>query len=227
MAVVDHDDVVGEAVGLFEVLRGEQHGRAVGDELLDDPPEIGAALRVEPGGRLVEEEHLGPVHERGREVEPAPHAAAVGAHRPRRGVDEIEALEQLVGAGAERLRVEVRELPDQPQVLVAGEVLVDRGVLTREPDALAHRLRVRADVDAEHLGAAAVALQDRGEDPHRGGLARAVRAEQAEHAAGRYREVDAVERDDGSEPLLEVLDDDGVVHGLAPSHRSLNDVKYL
>ena len=50
----------------------------------------------------------------------------------------------------------MREPPDEPQVLVAGEVLVDRGVLPGEPDALAHRLRVRAHIEAEHLGAASV-----------------------------------------------------------------------
>ena len=93
---------------------------------------------------------------------------------------------------------------------MAGQVLVDRGVLAREADALAHGLRVARDVDAEHLGAPRVGPQDRGEDAHRGGLAGAVRAEQPEHGAGRHREVDAVEGDDVAEPLLESFDDDGV-----------------
>ena len=66
--------------------------------LLDDAPELGAAPRVEPGRRLVEEQHRRLVHERGGEVEPAPHAARVGAHGPVAGVDEVEALEQLVGS---------------------------------------------------------------------------------------------------------------------------------
>ena len=53
-------DVVGEAVGLFEVLGREQHRRAVGDELGDQPPQVAAAAaRVETGCRLVEEQHLG------------------------------------------------------------------------------------------------------------------------------------------------------------------------
>ena len=37
-AVVDHDDPVGEAVGLVEVLRGEQHGRARRGARLDRLP---------------------------------------------------------------------------------------------------------------------------------------------------------------------------------------------
>ena len=32
--VVDHDDVPGQPVGLLEVLGGEQHGRALGDQVL-------------------------------------------------------------------------------------------------------------------------------------------------------------------------------------------------
>ena len=58
VAVVDHDDVVGEAVGLFEVLRGEQQRGAVGNELLDHAPQARAPLRVETGGGLVEEQDL-------------------------------------------------------------------------------------------------------------------------------------------------------------------------
>ena len=78
--MVDDDDPVGEPVGLLEVLRREQHRRAAGDELLDDRPQLGAAARVEAGGRLVEEQHRRAVHERGGEVEAAAHAARVGAH---------------------------------------------------------------------------------------------------------------------------------------------------
>ena len=55
-------------------------------------------LRVEAGGRLVEEQHRRAVDERGGEVEPPAHAARVGADGPVGGVGELEALEQLVGA---------------------------------------------------------------------------------------------------------------------------------
>ena len=145
------------------------------------------------------------------------------------GVGEVEALEQLVAAGADSVFGQVREPADQAQVLVAGEVLVDRGVLAGEADALAHRLRVRGHVDAEHLGPARV-VRCRIVVRMRtgGGLARAVRAEQAEHACRSGTEkLDAVERDDRAEPLLETFDDDGVCPWRPPSHIYLNDVKYL
>ena len=61
-------------------------------------PQRGAALRVEAGGRLVEEEDARPVDEREREVEPPLHAAGVAADLAVGGLGEADALEQLVGA---------------------------------------------------------------------------------------------------------------------------------
>ena len=55
--VVEHDDVVGELVGLFEVLRGEDDRGALAHEVAQHLPELGAAARVETGRRLVEEQH--------------------------------------------------------------------------------------------------------------------------------------------------------------------------
>ncbi len=70
---------------------------------------------------------------------------------------------------------------DEDQVLPAGEILVYRGVLPCEPDAGADLLRVRDDVDAEHLGPTRVGSQDRRQDPHCGRLTGAIGTEQTEH----------------------------------------------
>ena len=64
-AVVDHHDGVGEAVGFLEVLGGQKHGGAVGDELADEGPQVAAAAQVQAGGRLIQEQHRGPVDEGG------------------------------------------------------------------------------------------------------------------------------------------------------------------
>ena len=78
----------------------------------------------------------------------------------------------------------VGEPADEAEVLAAGEVLVDGGVLAGQADALAHRLRVLGHVDAEHGGPPGVGAQDRGEDAHGGRLAGTVGTEQAEDGAG-------------------------------------------
>src|SRR5262249_29328392 len=57
-------------------------------------------------------------------------------------------------------------------------------------------------------GPTAVGSEQGREDPDRGGLARAVRAEEAEDAAGRHVEGDAPQRLDLPVPLDEVLDED-------------------
>ena len=85
------------------------------------------------------------------------------------------------------------EPADGPQVLSAGEVLVDRGVLPGQADALAHRLRVVGDVEAQHLGPATVGTEDGREDAHRSGLAGTVGAEQAEDRARGDGQVDAAQ----------------------------------
>ena len=74
LPAVDHDDVVGEAVGLLEVLGGQQHCCAVTDELLDERPKIASAARVETGGGFVQEQHRRSVDKGGGQVETAAHA---------------------------------------------------------------------------------------------------------------------------------------------------------
>ena len=65
--------------------------------LLDDLPQVVAALGVEPGGRLVEEEHGRAGHQGGGQVEAPAHAARVGLERPVAGIGQVELGEQLDG----------------------------------------------------------------------------------------------------------------------------------
>ncbi|MGD1059296.1 MAG: recombinase family protein, partial [Solirubrobacteraceae bacterium] len=44
-----------EVLGLLHVLRRQQHGCAVGDEVLDEAPDVVAGTGVQAGGRLVED----------------------------------------------------------------------------------------------------------------------------------------------------------------------------
>ena len=99
LAVVDDPDAVGEDVGLLEVLGRQEDGDAVlARQSLDLLPECGAALDVQAGGRLVEEEDPRGVDERQRQVEPALHSAGVALHLAVRRLREPNAPEQLVGA---------------------------------------------------------------------------------------------------------------------------------
>src|SRR5262249_25890830 len=103
-AVVDDPDAVGELVGLLEVLGREEDGDAL---VLRKPahlvPEGGAALDVQAGRRLVEEEDARAVDERQGEVEPALHAAGVALDAAVARLGQADTLEQLVRALAPAL----------------------------------------------------------------------------------------------------------------------------
>ena len=91
----------------------------------------------------------------------------------------------------------------QAHVLAAGEERVERGLLQRGADVLAHLRAVLAHLVARHARRALVGRQQRGEHEHGGGLARAVGAEEAVDLARVHVEVDPV---DGARALLELLD---------------------
>ena len=148
VAVVDHHDPVGEAVGLLEVLRGQQHGRARRRARLDRLPHAQPRAGVEARGGLVEEQHRRPVDERGGQVEPPAHAAGVGLGGPLGRLGQLEALEQLVRAHPRLLAGHVVELAHHLEVLEAGQVLVHRRVLAREADLRSQRRGVAHDVEA-------------------------------------------------------------------------------
>ena len=97
-AVVDDRDPIAELVGLLEVLGGEEDRRPLAVDPAQLLPDRQPAGRVEPGGRLVEEQDVGLVHQRRGEVEPPLHAAGVALDHAVGGVLELDQLEQLLGA---------------------------------------------------------------------------------------------------------------------------------
>ncbi len=56
----NHAHPVGQCLGLVEVVRGEQHRGSEFAKLPDQVPELAAGLRVEAGGRLVQEQQPRP-----------------------------------------------------------------------------------------------------------------------------------------------------------------------
>ncbi len=104
----DDPDPVGQCVGLLEVLGREEDGHPqLGVEPTDLGPDAGPAERVEPCGRLVEEEDLGVVDEGRRQVEPALHAPRVGADAAIDRIADVDQVEHLVS----RSRISVARIP--------------------------------------------------------------------------------------------------------------------
>ena len=160
----------------------------------DDLPHGLSAAGIQPGGRLVEEQHLG----RGRAGSRPGRAG--GACRPstwRPGGRPRRRGRSGASSSAARRRACRARHPQQPgdhlQVLAAGLQLVDGGVLAGQADPVADLAALADDVVAGDQRPPAVRRDQRGQDPHGRRLAGAVGPEQREHAAARNPQVDAVE----------------------------------
>ena len=70
LPVIDDRHAVAEHLGLVHVVRGQQDGAAVGAEAFEDVPQLPPRLRVEAGGRLVEEQQVGIAGQRARHRQP-------------------------------------------------------------------------------------------------------------------------------------------------------------
>ena len=177
-------------------------------EVPDRSPDLVAAARVEPGGRLVEEEDPGLRQQARAQVEPPSHPPGVGPGRAVGRIGEIEVAEQPIGAFGRLFPGEVEESPEHLEVLTPGQQLVDGSELAGQSDLLADGRRLLCDVVAEDLGSARIRRDERGKDPDEGGLARAVRAEQPEDGSFRNLEIDSRQRLRFAEALRDPLDPD-------------------
>ena len=175
-AVVDDGQSAAELVGLLEVLGGEEDGGAPAVDAADLVPHRQPAGRVEAGGGLVEEQHLGPVDEGRGQVEPPLHPARVALERPVGGVDQLDQLQQLLGPGGGGLLVEAEEPTLEDEQLAPALALVEPGLLQGDADLGPHPRRVGGDVDAGDGRLAGGDRQQGRQHPDGGGLAGAVRA---------------------------------------------------
>ena len=107
-----------------------------------------SALRVEPGRRLVEEEHARTVDEREREVEAALHPARVAADLAIGRLGQPDALEELLGAALRSRPREPLEHRLEAQVVASGQQAVERRLLERGADHAAHLRPLADDVEA-------------------------------------------------------------------------------
>ncbi len=149
------------------------------------------------------------VDERGGEVEAALHAARVGADSAIGGIDELDPLEQRLGALADGCLRKPVERRLQPQQLAAGHQRVERRLLQGDADLAADGRRVVDDVEAGDPRRAAGRPQQRRQHPHGGRLAGPVRAEEGEDLALGDLEVDSGDGGDAAlEAPLQVLDFD-------------------
>ena len=86
LAVVDDHDAVGQPLGLLDLVGGEQHAHARRPQVPDHGPDGQAALRIDAGGRLVQEGHPRPADQGQGQGQPLLFAAR---QPPRRRGDRV------------------------------------------------------------------------------------------------------------------------------------------
>jgi hypothetical protein len=79
-ALLEHRDAAAQGLGLFQVVRGQQHRVAFLVQARDELPQRLAQFHVDAGGGLVEHDHRRLVHQRLRHQHAALHAARELAH---------------------------------------------------------------------------------------------------------------------------------------------------
>ena len=141
-------------------------------------PQAAPAPRVQARGGLVEEQHPRPVDQRPHDLQPAPQAAGQGAGRCPRMPDRSRtpappvpaAVAGRHQAGERPPRIEPVQHRVQPDVLLGGQVEVERGLLEDDAEFPAHLRLLGRQVPAGDPDPARCRGQCRGEDGHRGRL---------------------------------------------------------
>ena len=149
-SLVEHDEPVAELLGLVHVVGGEDEADALLLEPEEAVPQDVAGLRVEAGGRLVEQQDLRLVDERAGDRQPAPHAAGERLDALVAALGELGEVEEAGGPlGDDRLRqAEVAAVDEQ--VLPYGQLGVQCVVLRHDAEARADPPPVGGRVHAEH-----------------------------------------------------------------------------
>ncbi len=183
---------IAQLVGLLHVVGGEQDRLPLAVELPEDLPQRQAALRVEAGGRLVQEQHGGAVEDRARDHQPLGHPAGEREHRRLGPLGQLELLEQLVGGARDSRRGDAEQAAVEVEVLPHRQLAV-QGVRLRDcPEQLLGQRRVGDNVDRAHVRRARGGHHPRGEHPRGRRLAGAVRPEQAEDLPAVHAQVEPV-----------------------------------
>ena len=190
LSVIDDRDPVAQRVRLVKVVRRQKDRRA---SVVHPPhliPHAGTALRVEAGGRLVEEKQLRVVDKSQPDVEAALLAACICADLEVGGALELEHLDQLRGSflgGRDRQPVEAA-LKDE--LGASDDLAVGPPGLAHVPDPFSDLVRLGGEIAGGDSRRAAAWRQEGGQHAQRGRLACAVRSEEAEDLAPAHAEVD-------------------------------------
>ncbi len=148
----------------------------------------------------------GVAEEAGGHAQTLAHAHGVLGHLVVGPMEDADALERRLDAALGR---RLTRRGEDLQVLAAGQVAVEAGLVDDRPDAGQGRVTVPGDAVAEQEHGAGVGVGQAQQHPDQRRLAGAVRAEVSEGAAAGNEELDVVHGDVVAEPLGQPVGLDG------------------
>jgi hypothetical protein len=211
----DHLDQAGQLLDLLQDVRAEQDGVPAVAECVQQLHHVHPLPRVHPVERLVEQQHLRLVHQRGRHPGALPHALGEGFDA---AVLRVGHLDQGECAGRRGRGVgQLLHLGAGHHELPGGEEPVDRLALGDQAEG-AVDLRVAPGGRAVDGDGAAGRREEAGHHVQHCRLAGAVRAEQAGHP-GLQGHADVVDRHHVAVPAGDVLQLDDAHHATSRFRR--------
>ena len=202
---LQHGDVRAGRLDLGEQVRGDDDRGPARVQLGDDPPDVAGAGRVQAVGRLVEHDQPARQQQRRGEAEPLLHARASsrGNRRSAASASPTRSSAASTAAGIARVASSGSVAATRRRFSRPDRNGWNPGPSTSAPTCGSARRRAVGHRSPEQLGRARGGAGEAEQHPDQRGLARAVRAEHAEHGAGRDVEVDAVHGDGRPEDLAQ------------------------
>ena len=190
--MVDDRDLLADVLDQLELVAGEQHRGAAGRLAAENVGHGAHGNGIESGERLVEDEQLRLMDERGRELHPLLVAVRELLHGRAVAVGETEPLEPARCGGACRTRGQPVQTSEVLELIAHPHSRVEAALLghVSEPQPLLQTDRAPVPT---HL--ATVELDETEDRAHDRRLSGPVRTEEAEHPAAPHVEAQAVEGD--------------------------------
>ena len=186
---------------------------SVREELGQELPELAARHGVDPGRRLIEQQHGGLVHQGACEGELLLHATREPVRTPIAERRQLRHVEQAIAGRS--IAANTVNLREERNVLVDGEVAVEREPLREIAHVRRHRAVLPDRVASEHADGAVVRLDQPARETDGCRLAGAIGSDESEHfpardlerhiVQGAHRAValgDRLERDRDGHPLF-------------------------
>jgi hypothetical protein len=122
-------DPMAQRFRLLELMRGDQHTPAILSHGPDHIPDPMAGLEVEADGRLIQDQEVGLVQHRDRDVEPPSHAAAQERDDRVCPILEPDVAETRGHAPRAPRTIQLIQGREELEVLLAREIAIQRHVL--------------------------------------------------------------------------------------------------